>query len=58
MDQTNDLEPGWLNRQLEKAREDVKNWPSWMRREAGLEPIEDLKSQKLSASEHEQEDAS
>lgn len=31
------LKPGWLKRQFEKVEEDVKNWPTWMRREAGLE---------------------
>lgn len=30
------LKPGWLKRQLEKVEEDVKKWPAWMQREAGL----------------------
>ena len=29
--------PGWLDRQSQKVQEDVKSWPEWMRREAGLE---------------------
>jgi len=32
------VKAGWLKRQVEKVQEDVKKWPAWMRREAGLEP--------------------
>lgn len=28
---------GWLNKQIRNASEDVKSWPSWMKREAKLE---------------------
>ena len=28
------FEPGWLKKQYEKASEDIKKWPEWMRREA------------------------
>jgi hypothetical protein len=31
-----ELEPGWLSRALEQNRQDVDEWPRWMRREAGL----------------------
>jgi len=30
------LKPGWLDRQFEKARKDIENWPNWMREAAGL----------------------
>jgi hypothetical protein len=33
------LKPGWLGRQLEKAAEEVKNWPESMRREYGVEDV-------------------
>jgi hypothetical protein len=32
-----ELTPGWLNRQFDKVEEDIKSWPTWMKREAGLE---------------------
>ena len=32
------MRPGWLKRQLDKARDDVSKWPKWLRQEAGLEP--------------------
>ena len=31
------LKPGWLNRQFEKVEKDVRDWPDWMKREAGLD---------------------
>jgi len=31
------LRPGWLNRQFEKVKNDVKDWPDWMKREIGLD---------------------
>lgn len=31
------LKPGWLKRQGDAAAKDIKSWPAWMRREAGLE---------------------
>ena len=31
------LEPGWLNQQIERVRQEVLAWPAWMRREAGFE---------------------
>ena len=34
------LKQGWLNRQIQNASEDVKSWPSWMKREAKLEESE------------------
>lgn len=35
------LKQGWLNRQIQNASEDVKSWPSWMKREAKLEEIKE-----------------
>ncbi len=29
-------EQGWLKRQLEAVEADVKKWPNWLKREAGL----------------------
>ncbi|HEY6329314.1 MAG TPA: hypothetical protein VI756_08250 [Blastocatellia bacterium] len=46
-----ELKPGWLNRQLEKTKEDIKQWPEWMRREAGLESTENSNNPKLTASD-------
>jgi hypothetical protein len=40
---------GWLNRQLERVSEDVKSWPLWMRREAGLEDASEVPDQVPSA---------
>lgn len=34
------LRPGWLGRQLEKAAQEVKNWPESMRREYGVEDVD------------------
>jgi len=31
------LKEGWLNRQYSKVSADVERWPSWMKREAGLD---------------------
>jgi hypothetical protein len=31
------LKPGWLNRQFARVEEEVRQWPEWMRREAGFE---------------------
>jgi len=31
------LKPGWLEEQFEKVEKEVKSWPAWMRKEAGLE---------------------
>lgn len=31
--------PGWLKDQLDQAEESPKQWPDWMRREAGLPPM-------------------
>lgn len=25
------LKPGWLKRQADKARKDIKKWPKWMK---------------------------
>ena len=30
------LKPGWLKRQLEQSSDDVRSWPEWMRRAAGV----------------------
>lgn len=30
------LKAGWLNRQFERVNEEIRDWPSWMRREAGF----------------------
>lgn len=30
-------EPGWMERQFEKARRDVEAWPDWKKRLAGVE---------------------
>ncbi len=40
---------GWLNRQLQTVSEDVKSWPVWMRREAGLEDAVDVPDRATSA---------
>ena len=47
------LKPGWLKRQFEKVEEDVKNWPPWMRREAGLEDQHEAASEKPSPRDEE-----
>jgi hypothetical protein len=31
------LKPGWLKERFEEVEREVKNWPAWMRKEAGLE---------------------
>lgn len=31
--------PGWIERQYRSALEDVKTWPKWMIREAGLQEV-------------------
>lgn len=31
------MNPGWFQRQSESVAEEVKQWPAWMRRAAGLE---------------------
>lgn len=36
------LKQGWLNRQIQNASEDVKSWPSWMKREAKLEESKEV----------------
>ncbi len=28
------LQEGWLNRQLDAVRDDIEQWPEWMKREA------------------------
>lgn len=30
------IQPGWLQRQFERVTAEVKSWPKWMQREAGL----------------------
>lgn len=27
---------GWLDRQIQRAREDIREWPTWMKKEAGI----------------------
>jgi hypothetical protein len=31
-----ELKAGWLDRQFEKVNQEVRDWPSWMQREAGF----------------------
>lgn len=31
-----EMEPGWIQRGFDSANEDIKKWPEWMKREAGL----------------------
>lgn len=31
------LEPGWLERQMENVRRNVEEWPDWMRKATGFE---------------------
>jgi hypothetical protein len=31
-----ELKAGWLDRQFDKVNEEVRDWPEWMRREAGF----------------------
>lgn len=31
-----EMEPGWIQRGFDAANEDIKKWPIWMKREAGL----------------------
>ena len=38
------LKQGWLDRQIEKASEDIKTWPSWMRREGKIDDSEGNRS--------------
>lgn len=30
------MQPGWAKRQCEKSEENIREWPEWMRREAGI----------------------
>lgn len=30
------LKAGWLDRQFERVNAEVREWPTWMRREAGF----------------------
>jgi hypothetical protein len=30
------LKAGWLDRQFERVNEEIREWPTWMRREAGF----------------------
>lgn len=32
------LKKGWLDRQLSQVSREVKDWPEWMKREAGFAP--------------------
>jgi hypothetical protein len=41
------LNPGWLERQFKIAADDVKEWPEWMRREAGLDESKEDSSNPL-----------
>ncbi len=36
------LKKGWLKRQLVNSEKEIEKWPSWMRREAGLEQESDM----------------
>jgi hypothetical protein len=45
------LKAGWLKRQLTNASNDVKNWPEWMKREAGLKDMFEVE-EKPPSSEH------
>jgi hypothetical protein len=38
-----EMEPGWIERGFKSADEDIKKWPQWMKREAGLLDEEDDK---------------
>ena len=38
-----EMEPGWIERGFKSAEEDIKKWPKWMKREAGLLDEEDEK---------------
>jgi hypothetical protein len=38
------VKPGWLEEQFKEVENEVKKWPHWMRREAGLEDEKDKKS--------------
>lgn len=31
-----EMEPGWIERGFKSAEEDIKKWPKWMKREAGV----------------------
>ena len=31
------LQKGWLGKQFAKVAEEIKEWPDWMRREAGFQ---------------------
>lgn len=31
------LQKGWLDKQFSKVAEEIKEWPDWMRREAGFQ---------------------
>jgi len=30
------LKAGWLDRQFERVNQEIREWPAWMRREAGF----------------------
>lgn len=40
------VQPGWFDRQSKSVSEEIKTWPEWMKRAAGLE---DRQSTALSA---------
>ena len=51
------LKPGWLDRQFDRALEDIKSWPEWMRREAGLEDLAETEKRDTPAKKEENKKA-
>jgi len=43
---------GWLDRHREQAAEEIKQWPEWMKKEAGFDKINSSKKQSSSAKDN------
>ena len=43
------MDSGWLDRQLDKASREVREWPAWMREEAGIDPKRNARSPQQNA---------
>jgi hypothetical protein len=41
--------PGWLKAQIEDAKEEIRNWPQWLRQARGLEALDDTRPKQSEA---------
>jgi hypothetical protein len=42
---------GWAKRQIANTERNIRQWPAWMRREAGIETSEDRQGQRVQKTE-------